>query len=377
VHDWAAGSDAGHAVQGPSFYAESWALVHHLLAGDDGGRESLARYAGKLQQGADPTAAFVEEFGDLAALDRRIDQELRRAPREPLHVLVREPASYADLAAPSLQPADLEHRLGWLLAHHSPARTTEARSAFERALLRDPEHAGAATGLGWLAELAGDDDAALLLYGQARGLDPRDPLPPLLEGLSLLRAADERQRSGESRRSDEADGSNQRDADDRAEGSPTVQSLLESAREGFRRSLTLEPDLAEAWAGLGAAWVPDRAPDREGLEALHEAHRRLPGRTDVLYNLTVLEARLGSAERAAALYAELERRAEPELVESAREALLRVDLMRAERLLREGKTPEAVDIMGRVLRQTNDRDLATQLAARLEALERATTGGAR
>ena len=154
--------------------------------------------------------------------------------------------------------------------------------------------------------------------------------------------------------------------------------MLEAARSCFRASLALEPEMAEAWAGLGAAWVSDRSPAIEGLDALDEAYRRLPTRPDVLHNLIVLEARLRSPERAAALYARLERSGDAAMVESAREALLRVDLMRAERLLREGEIAAAVEIMSRVLQETGDRDLAANLETRLERLERAqrkTEGG--
>ena len=111
----------------------------------------------------------------------------------------------------------------------------------------------------------------------------------------------------------------------------SVEVALKRARDGFRRSLELEPELAESWAGLGAAWVADRSPQTEGLEALRKAYRRLPMRDDVLYNLTVLEASLGSRERAAALFARLERRADPEWVERARESLRPADPTSAKR----------------------------------------------
>ena len=342
-------------VQESAFYAESWALVHYLLVAEDGGRAAVARYAGRLRDGEDANAAFTAEFGDLASLDRRIAQELRRAPREPLRVDVREPTQYADLQAPSIAPADLHYRLGWLLSHHSPARVATARERFESALAVDSEHAGATMGMGWLEELAGDHDAARQLYARASELDRRDPLPRFLEAQSLLRqAGDLRDSPGRKKQ---------------------AQAMLEAARERFRASLALEPELAEAWAGLGAAWVADPAPEPEGLDALNQAYRRLPTRTDVLYNLTLLEARLGSPERAAALFARLERSADPDQVQSAREALLRVDLLRAERLLREGKTAAAIEIMSRVLRETGDGDLAAALASRLDQLQPARAGG--
>jgi Tfp pilus assembly protein PilF len=349
----------GHddVVQDSAFYAESWALVHHLILAEEDGRAAVSRYAGRLRAGDDPTAAFIAEFGDLQSLDRRIDAELRRAPREPVSATIGRPARHADLSAPSMAatPADLHHQLGWLLAHHSPARAASARTRFESALAFDPGHAGATAGMGWLEEIAGDDGAARQLYARAAELDPRDPMPPFLEAQVLLRAAAELRDSGR--------------------GPQEAQAMLEAARGGFRRALALEPELAEAWAGLGAAWVPEQEPAAEGLAALREAHRRLPLRTDVLYNFTVLEARLGSRRRAAELFAQLERRAEPELVESAREALLRVDLLDAERLLREGRTAGAIEIMNRVLRETADRELAAKLAGRLEKLQTPRAGG--
>jgi predicted negative regulator of RcsB-dependent stress response len=45
--------------------------------------------------------------------------------------------------------------------------------------------------------------------------------------------------------------------------------------------------------------------------------------------------------------------------------------MRAERLLRDGETAAAVEIMNRVLDETSDRDLAATVQSRLEQLERA------
>jgi tetratricopeptide (TPR) repeat protein len=339
------------SVPDSAFYAESWALVHHLLTAEEGGRAALARYVGRLSAGDDPFAAFTAELGDLGSLARRLDQELRRAPREPERVAVRESTRYADLQAPSVSQADLDFRLGWLLAHHEPARVASARDVFEAALALDSEHAGATMGMGWLEELAGDHDAARQLYARAAELDRDDPLPPLLEGQSLLRQAGEL-----------------REAPGRAEA---AQGALEAARDRFRTALALEPELAEAWAGLGAAWVADPQPLAEGLEALRQAYRRLPLRNDVLYNLTLLEARLGSPERAGAAFARLERRADSDQVASAREALLRIDVLHAERLLGEGKTTDAVEIMRRVLRETGDAELAAVLATRLEAIDSA------
>jgi tetratricopeptide (TPR) repeat protein len=351
-----AGADShpmAHDRRPAAFYAESWALVHSLL-GADGGRAAVARYAGLLRAGHDAVEAFAEAFGDTGSIERRVDAHLLAPVHRPLRTHL--PAVAPAQSAAAATRADVHHELGWLLARHAPPRLDAARRHLEAALRADADHAGAVAGLGFLDELAGDDDGARLHYARAAALAPRDALAQFLRAQSIARSAAA--------------------LPEEERGTQAEQALLEDARDGFRRALTLEPGFAEAWAALGAAWVADRAPAGEGLEALREAYRRLPTRDDVLHNLTVLEGRLGSRSRADELYAELERRASPDRVEHAREALLRVDLERAERMLGDGHTSAAIELMSRVLAETRDRDLASAVAARLEQLERALAGGA-
>ena len=74
-----------------AFYAEAWALVHWLLAGEGSDRAAVAEYAGLLRSGEDTTAAFTAVLGDSAALERAIDAHLRRAPREPARAELLQP----------------------------------------------------------------------------------------------------------------------------------------------------------------------------------------------------------------------------------------------------------------------------------------------
>jgi hypothetical protein len=168
----------GEADPKGAFYAEAWALVHYLLTDEESGRAAIASYAGRLRSGEDPIAAFADVFGEDAGLDRRVEQHLRRAPREPLRASLAALGRADRLTVSIVTGPELDYRLGWLLSHHSPPREAAARARFESALRVEPDHAGALAGIGWLEELQGDLDAARQHYARAAELDPRDPLAP-------------------------------------------------------------------------------------------------------------------------------------------------------------------------------------------------------
>jgi hypothetical protein len=55
------------------FYAESWALTHYLMLGDNGAhRQELTAYLGALGQGASQEAAAAKAFGDFGKLQKAL-----------------------------------------------------------------------------------------------------------------------------------------------------------------------------------------------------------------------------------------------------------------------------------------------------------------
>jgi len=55
------------------FYAESWAITHYLMVGDNGAhRQELSAYLGALGQGASQEAAAAKAFGDLGKLQKTL-----------------------------------------------------------------------------------------------------------------------------------------------------------------------------------------------------------------------------------------------------------------------------------------------------------------
>src|SRR6185503_1132451 len=59
-------------------YAESWALVHYLMFGDDARRPQLMAYLSAIRSGTMPEQAFGDAFGDISALDAELKNYIRR-----------------------------------------------------------------------------------------------------------------------------------------------------------------------------------------------------------------------------------------------------------------------------------------------------------
>ena len=333
----------------PGFYAQSWALVHYLLLGGEEPRAELASYLALLEEGVEPLEAFDLAFGaSYRTLERKISRHLQDAAVEPLSAPVEAPAGDLLQVTP-LSRSDTLFHLGWLLAHQTPARVDEAQRHVDAALRIDPHHAPSFTAQGYLDALEGDHQSATYHFERAAELGADDYLLHFLRANSLARIVGTWP-------------SAERWAGDGL-------ALIEEARVHYRESLRHESGFVEAWAGLGATYVTDPDPSTEGLRALRTAYEKLATRPDVIYNLAVLSARLGRRQDAEDLIAgPLSEIAEPIWVERASEALLQADLAAAERLLRQGRTEEAIALMEDVLRNTTDGGLAMSVTDRLDLL---------
>jgi tetratricopeptide (TPR) repeat protein len=119
-------------------YAQSWALTHYLLVGNDGVRRAhVARFIDEVADGTPPDTAFLKVFGpDLAPLDSELSAYLRQ---------VTVPALLLDEAkvdiSPELSPmteADTLQVQADLLV--SMGAYDEAEPRLARALSLDPRH---------------------------------------------------------------------------------------------------------------------------------------------------------------------------------------------------------------------------------------------
>lgn len=340
-----------------AYYAQSWALVHMLLTSDQGRRRQVARYLDLLSEGEDAEEALEEAF-DMGPSE--LERELEKYLRKERFDLFRQ--SLDGLGGPAIgaartfevrrvAPSEMLYRLGYLLTHFNPARLVEAKKHFDTALDLDPDYALAWAGLGYIRYLRSDYEAAHSLYQQALEGDRREFLIHFLTGLNLMKWV-----SAESRL---------------APGEPEQQARLQEARAAFRRSISLRSNFAEAYAGLGSTFVGAQEPSEEGLEALRRARSFLPQRADITFNMAILAARLGHRELAVDLVeGVLVTQADAETVDNAREGILRVELVAADRHLRKGELEAGLAIIDSVAERTIDSDLFAELVQKANEIRR-------
>lgn len=343
--------DDGRALdpEAAAFFPESWATVHSLVVGSDETRRQVAAYLRAVVAGEDPDAAFHAAFGRShreapEAAGEYASGERFRYARVPLASLP-EPA----IELTELSSAEIEYRLGDLLAHAAPERRSAAAARFEKALALDPSHGLAHAGLGWLAEEAGERDAALAAYARAVELAPVDFLVQHLYGDSLLAPL------GQRRPEDEAE-----------------LATLRRAQAALRRATELAPGFPEAWARLGFALNLDPEASDEAVAALERAVALLPARMDVALNLLLAYARGGDAAAADALLAAMPARgADAATLARAREIRLQLALAEANALSRAGRLDEAAELLAWVHGTTGDPATAERAGAQLERVANA------
>ena len=218
------------------FYAQSWALVHYLVVGNEERRPQLSQFFAALRKGETVDNAFTAAFGVTYT---QMEDELRAYVRKPsmkynLYALdelkIDEPPQPEPLARD-----ELHYELGHFIAQLRPELTPTARRFLDEALLHNPKHAGAYSSIGQLYLRDGRFKEADAAMARAAELGSDDPMLYLNLGHSALTAED-----------------------------------AKKARTYFTKATELDPNSARAW--LGIAWTyldeNDVAP---GIEAAAKA----------------------------------------------------------------------------------------------------------
>ncbi len=303
------------------FYAESWALVHYLLASHPERRQQTAQYMRDLARGAGSAEAFQRAFGDLAILERGLRAYARAGVFDSLRVPVAAEASVSLETVPLAWP-DVLYRLGDLALHNSDETHAAAEEHFRAALAASPGHGPARAGLGQIAQDAGRLAEARADYAQAAQAAPDDFFIQYLLGVSLIEPAPD-------------------------------PGALPQAKAALQRAVALRPDFAEGWGRLAQTLTYEESLPPEAVQVFETAYKLMPSRLDFAFNLALAYARTGQRARAEELIDKvLTPRKRPDLVEKAREAVLLGAWEEIEdRFVKAGKLAEAVPLLEALLPQ--------------------------
>jgi TPR repeat protein len=157
------------------FDAQSWALVHYLMLGDEGAhRRKLTSFLGLLSQGQTPAAAAREALGDPEALGRALASYVRSTA-----YYMETIETEADRETTTLRPRPLSSAEALTLraaVHLAAERYSDAHAGLEKALRRDPQLAWAHEIRAALAWAEDDPLVAREAAGKALALEPDRPV---------------------------------------------------------------------------------------------------------------------------------------------------------------------------------------------------------
>jgi tetratricopeptide (TPR) repeat protein len=172
------------------FYAESWALVHYLMIGDNQAHKPmLTAYLAALDAGENENDAAAKAFGNLKNLQNELQEYINRNAYYQWRVPAPAKVADSDLKERSLSEADVDAYEGGFLVIRG--RTEEAITVLDRAARLDPKNARAFENLA-MAQFSSDQRMeALASATQAITLDPGSMLARYLRAYLTFNEAPE------------------------------------------------------------------------------------------------------------------------------------------------------------------------------------------
>lgn len=323
-----------------AFYAESWALTHYLLVGSEARRAQVPRFFKALARGESAMDAFRSSFGDVAVLEKELQSYVRRQIFQYREMAVGPVSGETTASVSPLPRPELFARLGLLLAYLDPSLAPAAEEHFRVALAEQPENGAALAGLGVLGTQAGRSAEARPYLQRAAAAAPDDFLIQYLHGALELEQAPDPE-------------------------------AVRRAREALSRAVAIRPAFGDAWARLAFVTGLAGAIRREDLAPFETAHRLLPGRMDVAFNLMLAYARSGQERKAEEIIERvIAAHGTPAEAERARVAWANEVHAEAERLLQDEKLDEALPILEEAAAKAGNAEQRARLGDRIAEVKR-------
>jgi tetratricopeptide (TPR) repeat protein len=332
------------------FYAQSWALVHLLLLGDDDLAAGAPEFLRLLGDGTAAAEASTRALG--LSLDELAVRLRRYVNGSDFQALVMPASALAPPTAVESRPlsrAETLVHLGDLLAQ-TRAAPREAEQHYRAALEADPSLADAWAGLGNLARQEHRYGEAIERLERAMELGGASAHAHVWLADLLLGWSDPASRPAAG-----------------GDGDPPWL----RARRLAQRALEMEPEFVEAEGIFGSSYFDDPAGIEPGIAPLRHAVEAFPQRPEMAYNLVVFHLRAGDVAGAREVQrAFLVGRGREELAAKAAEAIERTDLIeRSNAALARQDFETAQALLRQVLALNTDPVTGMQLTAQLAQLE--------
>jgi len=238
------------------FYAQSWALVHYLMVGEEVAADRRIERFLKLRKAQIAEAqAVAQAFGDPGALDRALKTYIQRRGLRFRRTKLALPGPEEALHVRELSAAEVAAARG--LLHVQTNRPVEARALLEEAVRLDPQLPDAREGMGVLAWREGKKDEARRWLGEAVRLPSASAVAHYSHAVLTL-------------------------------GQPRSAELLSEAQASLERAIALDPGLAEALVVL-AQVSTDRG---SGVDRILNLMRRAIELEPAVFDYRLTEARL-------------------------------------------------------------------------------------
>lgn len=327
------------------FYAQSWALVHYLVLGEQELTASLIDFVQRLGRGEAQGAAFdaAFEMSHETLLDR-LSGYLASGSYPMMTIKFSEFEWEKGSEVRRLSRPEALAHLGRLLAYADREHPEGAIGHFRAALGADPELAIAHRGLGLVHKLQRKTGDALASLDEAIRLAPDDDLAIYLRGSILLEQAQE---------AIESTGASDPE-------------LLAAAERSLRRAVELNPRRADSWRRLGVALANGRSCD-EGAEVLKRAWQMMPSELTIAGHLSRLLGMCGEGETARYIVSTfLVPYADPAEAADAERFILIGEKNEIRRLASEEKLDEAREKLDGLLAGYDDPVTRAEIEASLE-----------
>lgn len=266
---------ADRKVNIDNFYAQSWLLVHHLMA-TPGLSARLVDYLKRYDETGDSLGAFRDVFKlDVGELQRELDHEVKRGRYEYVRFKPSMAMTEPSLSVSPVSATQIRLALAQALRHFpgGDKRREQVKGYYDRVIADDPANVAALTGLADLALSRRDPALAASLLAKVPDM-VQDKAVLIARGdLALMQAGQSNLR----------------------------EDLLERARDCYMAALKLDNRSAEAFFSYGLTYLGSPGDPKEGLAGFREAAALAPGDAEAALFHGLMQLQAGNFDRAARL----------------------------------------------------------------------------